>query len=520
MKQYQLTVAGLIMLCCLNTVQLSFGESTQNHDNNNSGSSLSGAGSRPASDNQKISENFDRLIQTLAGFNQGATIVYNLKKFSSSEVSSITLDNQKIVELKKSIEAVKNYAEKLKKCGESATEDRVSFELLKTLNDFITFIVEQKAVGNFTPKGTLIDKEINTFVIRVQRALEEKATKFKNDVNFFEKADKELNTQLVVIAKLLQGGSWDRTVFDEEKVKEDLTRKAIRDANKDTKMCRLEGGAQESVPNQPAPPTLSPAVPAVPAVPVVPAVPAVPPLDPSGGGFVSTQLRDALDALRRAEDDRLRERQQQDKLVRRLLDQENRNGDQALKALQGALASSQRPNVSRGNSEGPQISPSLSIPPSQQQPLPQMPPFQMPPPPPPLPLGALMNSGPSQPIIPYTPSRFNDDIPRPAAPVQPDPSTSALLQSMQQQNQMFQQMMMGRYPYMGNGVQNVNGAGNVGQALQNFGGGLRYSTGGATGRGPRLLPSRFRGNARGGIQGRMSTNPVARTAIPSRIGRR
>jgi len=120
--------------------------------------------------------------------------------------------------------------------------------------------------------------------------------------------------------------------------------------------------------------------------------------------------------------------------------------------------------------------------------------------------------------MPYTPSRFNDDIaPRPAVQ-QPDPTTSALLQTMQQQNQMFQQMMMSRYPYMGNGVQNVNGAGTVGQALQNFGS-LRYSRGAGAVGGPRLLPSRFNGSARGGVQGKMSLNPGARGPVPTRLSR-
>jgi len=528
MKRYQIGLAGLIIFSCLTTSLRAADPDVkvEPHDGKNTGSaaSPSAGGSRPTADKLKVSEQFQELIKILEEQKDGATIVYNLKIEADKDLKSITLDSAKILDLKKQMEGIKGYAEKLLQCGESGGDDKVSVELLKSVNEFVTYLMDQKAVGKFDSKGTLNEKELNTFVVRIQKALEDKGTKFKDHIKEFEKADKDLNDQLVAVAKLLQGGSWDKTIVDEDKVTSDNVRKAIKDAGTEAKMCKLDqeaGGATGSTTTdsgqtgQPAPPVINPATGGA--------------GTQVGGGqagvggqtadpsFANNQLRELIDSLRRVQDERDRERELSDEFLRQQLAQNNLNNDQTIRALQGALNSAQRPNVSRGNSDrseqGPQLSPSVSVPQAQQQPLQQMQPLQMPPP---MPFNPLMNSGgPQPPIMPYTPSRFNDDVPRPPVAPQPDPTTAALLQTMQQQNQMFQQMMMSRYPYMGNGVQNINGAGTIGQAFQNFGG-MRYSRGAASA-GPRLLPSRFRGNARGGVQGRMSLNPSGRGSIPSRL---
>ncbi|NQW44573.1 MAG: hypothetical protein HQ462_04120, partial [Deltaproteobacteria bacterium] len=265
-------------------------------------------------------------------------------------------------------------------------------------------------------------------------------------------------------------------------------------------------------PNPTAPPTIDPSAGASVFTPpqVIPN-----PANPSGS-FNQNQLQEAIDALRRAQAERDAERNRADELAQR--DPNERDNEQAIKALQGALNQAQRPNNSKGNSDrseqGPQISPSISTPPSQQGQIPQIPPFQ-PPPPQPFPLGALGQPSGQTPFMPYQPSRFNDDIPQRPAVAQPDPSTAMLLQQLAQQNQMFQQQMMSRNPYLNNnGVSNVNG-----NALQNFNsGGPRFARGGSSS-GPRILPGRFTGAATSGIQGRMGINPSARGPLPSRLNR-
>ncbi len=540
MKWYQVKAVSLIVLCCLGGGNPSYADEPNGSGEHNA---ESGTGGRSTSDKAKVSPTFDELIKFLEEQKAGSTIVYQFKKEAEENAASVTLDADKILDLKKQIEAVKAYANKLVKCNETATEDKVSSELLKTLNQFLDFIKDQKVIGKFDSKGTVKEKELNTLVVRIQKALEDKATKFKAGIKEFEKADKDLSSQLVSIVKIIQGGTWDKKVVDEKQIEEDSVRKAIKDSKEESKMCKLDEVATESQGtqssqsgttnsasndnSQPVPPVVDPSIgggnpgaqlPGAQTPGVFTPPNQVPIADPSLGGFQNNQLQAALDALRRATDDRDRDREIQDELLRRQFDDQNNDSAQALRALQGALGQAQRPNVSRGNSDrseqGPQISPSVSIPPSQQQPFQPQPMPQLPPPPP-FPMGALANNGPAQPILPYTPSRFNDDIPsRPAVP-QPDPTTAALLQTMQQQNQMFQQMMMNRGPYPANGVANVNGT--VGNAFQNFAG-PRFSRG-ATGFGPRVMPSRFRGNARSGIQGRMGANPSARGQIPSRLGR-
>lgn len=323
----------------------------------------------------------------------------------------------------------------------------------------------------------------------------------------------------------------EKALVDQERVNNDSARQAIGASSATARMCRLDEAATTDstantgvTPNTnstgPTPPVVDPGAPTTPGTPggFIP-----PTTVPNGNAIVPGDFRtnQLEDLLRRAQDDRERDRLLNEELLNRQFNERNRETDQALKALQQALGQAQRPNVSRGNSDrseqGPQISPSVSIPPSQQQ-LPQ--PMQLPPipPPQPLPLGSLLNNGPAQPIIPYTPSRFNDDLPpRPPVQAQPDPTTMALLQTMQQQNQMFQQMLMNQNPNMNNGVANVRGT--VGNAFQSFAGprfpmGLARTIGSG-----RILPSRFNGNARSGVQGKMGANPAARGPLPSRLSR-
>lgn len=542
MKRYQLTLAGLIALGILAAAPVAYSEepkatkgsaeAQEPHGPDTSKGGDSGdSSSRPTSSKPKTSEKFGEIFGILEAQKDGATIVYSLKKDAETELSSVTLDGAKISDLKKEIESIKAYADQLVKCGESAKEDKVSSEMLKALNELIDYVTDQKAVGKFDTKGTLNEKELNTLVVRVLKALEEKATKFKDNLKDFEKADNALKGHIVALAKILQGGSWDKTVVNQEKVDAvGGVLKAIKDAESDAKMCKFEDSTGQTgstastegngATGNPAPPVVDPTASAGTTPTVVPTAPAAT-QDPSAGGLVNNQLQEALNEIRRLTDERDRERELQDEFLRRSLDQNNLNNDQALKALQGALNQAQRPNVSRGNSDrseqGPQLSPSVSIPQGQQQPFPQLPQMQMPQQPP-FPMNPMMNNGPMAPIMPYQPSRFSDDIPRPAVAPQPDPTLLGMLQNQQQQNQMFQQMMMSRFPYMGNGVQNVNGAGNVGQMLRSFGGGPRFGAGGSSG-GPRLLPNRLLGNGRTGAVGRASINSSARAPIPSKLRR-
>jgi hypothetical protein len=530
MKWYQFSVAGLVVLGCLSTTHRVFG--AEDHEK----SADKGTGNRPAAEKILVSSVFDQVIKILDEKKEG-TIKFNLEKASSSdELSDVDLDSKKIIELKKEFEGIKKYAEKLQKCAEGQPKDKISEEMLKGLNEFVTYIEDQKALGTFNKVGSVNEKEINTYVIRVQQALKEKADKFSSTKTSFEKSDKDVQEHLVAIAKLLQQGQWDKKVFHEEKVKEDAALKAIKNAEAETKACVLDEvaagpGTTDSVTqdnSQPAPPVQDPTVSGgtnqIGGVPPQSQgqfnTPNVVPINPANNqGFSNNQVQELQNQLRNLIDSRDREKELENQLREEQLAQINGNNDQALAALQGALNQAQRPNVSRGSTsdQGPQISPSVAIPPSQQQPFPQMP-MQPLPPPQPMPLGPLMNNTPPPPpIMPYAPSRFNDDIPARPAVAQPDPTTTALLQTLQQQNQMFQQMMTNRYPYMGGGVPNVNGS--VGGMLQNFGrgpmmGGSSYLMG------ARSTPSVFRGNSIGGPQGTMSINPRARGPLPSILLRR
>ncbi|MBM4315948.1 MAG: hypothetical protein FJ116_00535, partial [Deltaproteobacteria bacterium] len=361
MKRYQIKLAGLLLLCSLLPSQAIYAEGPGEHDSQ--GNSVRRETGRP-----KISEKFDELIKVLRDKKDG-TFVFTLKKDEDASQSQITLTTEKINDLKKKLEEVKKYAEKLLKCSEGSTDDKVSLALLTTLNEFITHLSEQKVIGQFETKGTLTDKSINTFVVRIQKSLKEKATRFENSKNEFEKADKEVSEQLEAIANLLQGDAWDKNLFDQESVNGDSARKAIKDSSEDAKMCKLDAEATTDS-TGPTPPVVDPSAPTTPGT----LGGFIPPTTvPNGNAIVPGDFRtnQLEDLLLRAQDDRERERQLNEELFKRQFNERNRESDQAIKALQQALGQAQRPNVSRGNSDrseqGPQISPSVSIPPSQQQ---------------------------------------------------------------------------------------------------------------------------------------------------------
>lgn len=513
MKRFQLKFASLIVVCCLVVSQRGFSE--ESHE--------SSAPTRETRGKEPVATEFDKIIETLKGkITEGGTLV--LSGTSSDETSrgasstpnksaaqSVTINIAAITDLKKALETVSSYAKKMKGCGDGST-DEVSIQVLKVLNQFINYLVKTDATGT-SLSPTLDPKKINTFVVIVQNALAQKKTTFNSAKATFEKSDDEVSVALVSIAKILQNGSWDKKNIDSTQVENDPAIKAVKTVVTGGIMCVLDtvtpNPNPNSNPNQTAPPTIDPSAGASTFIPpqVIPN-----PATPSGS-FNQNQFQEALDRLRRAEAERDAERNRADELAQR--DPNERDNEQAIKALQGALNQAQRPNNSKGNSDrseqGPQISPSLSIPPGQQAQIPQIPPFQ-PPPPQPFPLGALGQPSPQQ---PYQPSRFNDDIPQRPTVAQPDPSTAMLLQQLAQQNQMFQQQMMSRNPYLNNnGVSNVNG-----NALQNFNsGGPRFARGGSSS-GPRILPGRFTGAATSGIQGRMGINPSARGPLPSRLNR-
>ena len=514
MKRFQLKFASLIVVCCLVASQRGFSE--ESHESTPS--------TRETKGKEPVATEFDKIIETLKGkIREGGTLV--LSGTSSDETSrgasstlnksaaqSVTINIAAITDLKKALETVSSYAKKMKGCGDGGT-DEVSIQVLKVLNQFINYLVKTDATGT-SLSPTLDPKKINTFVVIVQNALAQKKTTFNSAKATFEKSDDEVSVALVNIAKILQNGSWDKKNIDSTQVENDPAIKAVKAVVTGGIMCVLDPvtPTQNPNPNQTAPPTTDPSAGASTFIPpqVVPGSP-IPP-----GSFNQNQFQEALDRLRRAEAERDAERNRADELAQR--DPNERDNEQAIKALQGALNQAQRPNNSKGNSDrseqGPQISPSISTPPSQQGQIPQIPPFQ-PPPPQPFPLGALGQPSGQTPFMPYQPSRFNDDIPQRPAVAQPDPSTAMLLQQLAQQNQMFQQQMMSRNPYLNNnGVSNVNG-----NALQNFNsGGPRFARGGSSS-GPRILPGRFTGAATSGIQGRMGINPSARGPLPSRLNR-
>lgn len=509
MKRFQLKFASLIVVCCLVVSQRGFSDAQ--HDDPTQ--------TRAIRANETVAPEFDKIIDTLEKkIKPGATLVLTLKDNSSvSEKGAdqtVTIAVTDIPELKKALETVSSYAKKMKDCGAEGT-DQVSIQVLKVLNEFIRYLVTTKVEGTSINSG-LDPKEINTFVVRVQNALAEKKTVFASAKATFEKSDDEVSDALVTIAKKLQNGLWNKTNIDSQKVEVDPAIKAVKAVRPGITMCELDPVTPNPNPNTNtntiAPPTIDPSAVASPGIsPLVIPNPANP-----SGSFNQNQFQEALDRLRRAEAERDAERNRADELAQR--DPNERDNEEAIKALQGALNQAQRPNNSKGNSDrseqGPQISPSISTPPSQQGQIPQIPPFQ-PPPPQPFPLGALGQPSGQTPFMPYQPSRFNDDIPQRPTVAQPDPSTAMLLQQLAQQNQMFQQQMMSRNPYLNNnGVSNVNG-----NALQNFNsGGPRFARGGSSS-GPRILPGRFTGAATSGIQGRMGINPSARGPLPSRLNR-
>lgn len=517
MKRYPVSLAALIVVGCLGVSPLSYGEQAKDHD------SAGTVNSRAAREAAKVSEAFDTLGKRLKEKEDG-TLVFKLEK--EKETANINLSGKDIKSLNLLVTSVKEYADKMKECVKKDANDKISQEFLTALNGVVDFISNQEILTK--TEKQIKEKELNTLIVAIERAVAEKATKFSKAKSEFEATDKKTQESLVAIAKALQGGSWDKTIVDEEKITKDPLLKAIKDADEASKVCTLDAntqtGANSSLANQPAPPL----------APVDPSALGggaqtgagfqqpnqVPNFNPAGAGnFDQNRFQALQDALARATDDRERDRQLQDEFLQRQFDERNRDSDQALAALQRALGQAQRPNNTRGNSDrstqGPQLSPSVSIPQGQQMPYQQMqmPQFQ----PQQMPLGQMLNSGPAQPMMPYTPSRFNDDIAaRPPVPTQTDQTTMALLQTMQQQNQMFQQMMMGRNPYMGTGAPNVYG--NNASMLQSMGRGAVQ--GGAVNSGrPRVLPQRFNGSATGGVAGRLGVNPAARGNIPNRLKR-
>jgi hypothetical protein len=525
MKRDKITFVALLVASCLGMASLSYGQeaATEQHDD-----SKSSRGGRVKEFPKGVSDSFKSLDDALKAKNTG-TLVFSLEK--EKDKTPVTLDLEKINSLRHLLIAVKDYAEKMKKCLDENKNDLVSQGFLLSLNKFVDYVKEQEVLTQ--TNKTINEKDLNSHVVVLEKAFEEKSKIFESAKGNFEASDKKVKEALIGVAKVLQNGDRDKTAFDTDSVERDLAIKAIKESSANAKMCKLdETATTDSTANNndganngsnAVPPVVDPSSDNGTGTPRTPNgfIPANP--IPNGNAIVPGDFRtnQLEDLLRRTQDDRDRERLLNEKLLRSQRDDENRDSAQALKALQQALEQAQRPNVSRGNSDrseqGPQISPSVSISPSQQQP-PQ--PMQLPPVPPPQPLnlGSLFNNGPTQPIIPYTPSRFNDDLPpRPAAPAQPDPTTTALLQTMQQQNQMFQQMLMNQNPNMNNGVANVRGT--IGNAFQNFAG-PRFSRGPArtTGRG-RILPPRFSGNARSGVQGKIGANPSARGPLPSRPGR-
>lgn len=544
MTRYQKRFVGILVLACLNAVSMGYAEDTgkADHDANTSKTESRSKGTEKLSVSKKFEENI-KFIESKTV--EGGTVQIQLKKETDTETKteSISLDKDKLKEVKQHLGKLKIYGEKLLKCESGFTDSSFSAEFLKTLNKLIDSVDIKEAKDG---KYEISAKELNTLVFTLTTGLKNKAEKFKRAEKSFVESDKEVKEALEAMAKLLQNVNDLATALkDQAKVDDSELVKIVNNLKaEEAKVCQLDpqpapptseqtqtkpddqsqttqNDQTQTTPNdQPQPTPINPSQP-TPTGTNTPTGSNTPVNDPS---VLNNQLAEALAALRTNQDELDRLRAREEELLQQRLNDQNIGNEQALRALQGALNQAQRPNVSRGNSDrseqGPQISPSLSTPPSQQQPFPQMPmqPMQ---PPPQLPLGALMNNGPAQqPIIPYTPSRFNDDIPARPAVQQQDPTTSALLQTMQQQNQMFQQMMMGRYPYMGAGTPNVNGT--VGQQLQNFGGGYSPFRLGAArrGGGPRLMPQRFSGGvARGGVQGQMGANPGARGPIPSRLNR-
>ena len=516
MKRFQLKFASLIVVCCLVVSQRGFSD---DHDDNSTPK-------REANVQEIVAPEFENIIQmlqekiknsgtlVLSGTSSNETSGDDSQARSKSVAQSVTIDTSAIKGLDKALATVSSYAKKMKGCGDGGT-DQVSVQVLKVLNQFIKYLVKTTTTET-SINPSLVPKEINTFVVIVQNALAQKKTTFSSAAATFEKSDKEVIDALVSIAKILQGGKWDKENIDSEKVKNDPAIKAVKAVVTGGIMCVLDPVTPTQNPNPnpnpTAPPVIDPTT--VPPTFIPPQVVPGSPIPP--GSFNQNQLQEAIDRLRRAEAERDAERNRADELAQR--DPNERDNEQAIKALQGALNQAQRPNNSKGNSDrseqGPQISPSISTPPSQQGQIPQIPPFQ-PPPPQPFPLGALGQPSGQTPFMPYQPSRFNDDIPQRPTVAQPDPSTAMLLQQLAQQNQMFQQQMMSRNPYLNNnGVSNVNG-----NALQNFNsGGPRFARGGSSS-GPRILPGRFTGAATSGIQGRMGINPSARGPLPSRLNR-
>lgn len=479
----------------------------------------------------------------------------------SGDKLTVKENNQEVVKsstLAKDIEALKVYREKLKSCEDGSSAKLISTVLdgyMKKLLDVLTADVSAsvtvEGLGATTKQifssidkdnnHLLSEKMVNTYTLQLEKFFEEKGKKLDSS-----EEEKKAVSALDSIAAILWGGKMRRDVFTEEKAKDDAETKqivtngkaAVEALAKSDKVCKevetakapvggdssrevkkgeevgpINGTGETQDPsstpgNQNAQNQNS----------------ATPPQDfdalfkqlqdrfAADNQLAQNQLREALDAARRASDDAALRAAQQDQLSKALLDNNQLNNNalgEALRAL-GQQEAPQNRSANRENSDSrsPQISPSLDTGSGGQPQIPPPPPFQPPPPPPTLPLG-MLQPPPTPPMPAYQPPPRNweADAPRPAPVVVQDPRTSGLMELLKFQQQMQQQQMMmmqqRMYPQQPGGP---NIYGNMGRLAT-------YGSSGATGS-RRGTMTRMNGTASGGAQGRMGSVPRARTTPP------
>lgn len=482
-------------------------------------------------------------------------------------------EESKPVTLAKDIEALKVYREKLKSCEEGSSAKLIA----KMLDSYIAAIhasltAEKTAstpkvegLGNQQAKifesidkdnnHLISEKVVNTYTLQIQKFFELKDA--KRDSSEEEKKAKE---SIEKIADVLWGGKMRKDVFKLETAATDAETKqiyadnkaAIQGLDKSDKVCKdVETAkaekAKDDSQSKVAKDDKAGPLPAGNEKPVDPTATGgaqaggtqagsqgatgstgttASPTDfdallrqaqeraASDNQLAQNQLRDALDAARRATDDAALRAAQQDQLQRSLQDNNQLNNDalgQALRALGQQQAPQNRTN-SRGDQVGdtrnPNISPSIQAGQRPQPQIPPVPPMQQPYPPQGMggmPFG-MMQPPPTPPMPSYQePQRYSDDMARRAPVVVQDPRTSGLLELLKLQQQLLMNSQQQRQQYAGG----PNIYGGAAGRLAAFG---ARATGSR--RGGNRVGARMNGTASGGVQGRMGNVATARTTPP------
>ncbi|MFM8315521.1 MAG: hypothetical protein ACKOA8_14650, partial [Deltaproteobacteria bacterium] len=199
MKRYPVSLAAFIFVGCLGVTHFSYGQKANEHDGEEAGTG------RAARAEVSVSEAFETLGSHLKEKENG-TLVFKLEK--EKETASVNLSQENIKSLNLLLVSVKEYADKMKACITKDPNDKVSVEFLSAINSFVNFINEKEILTKSDKQVN--EKELNTLIVSIERAIADKATKFTKTKGEFEQSDKKVQESLIAIVKALQGGSWDK----------------------------------------------------------------------------------------------------------------------------------------------------------------------------------------------------------------------------------------------------------------------------------------------------------------------